>query len=258
MIRQLHERWRAYTRRRRALLVGGLSLAALVTVALVALALTRLTPSWWAPVDGEDPRAAARAEKLENALMSHVSLVRPGAEGPPPAGLSFRSEPWAISLREEDANAWLAARLPKWLANQRLDPAIAANLGRVQVSFAGGLVRVGMLLSKDGRDQIIGASARPVLRADGSLWFEGSTLCAGRLDLPASWAAGALRSRAERYFPPGVRGDPEADEALAVIAGSRPLLREAVLRLEDGRRVRLLAITPRDGRVEFTCRTEKK
>ncbi|MFZ4573238.1 MAG: hypothetical protein ACOYN0_02505 [Phycisphaerales bacterium] len=258
MIRRLHERWRAYTRRRRALLVGGLSLAAIVTVALVMVGLARVPPAWWHPVDGASADVGARAEKLENAMMGHVSLVRPRASGPTRPGVSFQSEDWRLSLRSEDANAWLAARLGLWLEHRGADRGVRTQFESVQVQFGEQRLRMGALLMKDGREQVVGVSARPVVRSDGSLWFEEPIIEAGRLSVPASWAAGFLRARAERYLPAAMREQPAGRELLEIMAGERPALREAVLRLEDGRRVRLLAITPREGRVEFLCRTEKR
>lgn len=258
MIRRLHERWRAYTRRRRALLAGGLSLAAVVTVALLAVGLARVSPSWWSPVDPAAPATIARAEKLENALVGHMSLVRPRAAEEPGPGLSFRSESWAIALHRDDANAWLAARLPLWLANQGHSPELMRDLDVVQITFENGRVRIGVKILKDGREQIVGASARPVVKDDGSLWFEDATIEAGRLHIPASWAAGFLNARAERYLPPTMRESPRGREVLEMIAGKRPALREATIRLKDGRRVRLLSVTPKQDRVEFVCRTEKR
>ena len=257
MIRRLHERWRAYTRRRRVLLAGGLSLAAVVTVALLVVGLARLSPGW-SPVDPGAPATVARAEKLENALVGHMSLVRPSAGGEPGPGLSFQSESWAIALHRDDANAWLAARLPLWLANQGHAPELTRDLDAVQMTFESGRVRIGVKILKDGREQIVGASARPVVKDDGSLWFEDATIEAGRLRIPASWAAGFLNARAERYLPATMRESPRGREVLEMIAGKRPALRDATIRLEDGRRVRLLSVTPKQDRVEFVCRTEKR
>jgi hypothetical protein len=72
--------------------------------------------------------AEARGEALEQALVSAVTKVRD------PAG-----ESWAIAIDPADINAWLATRLPKWVAH---DPEFApfAAASEVRIGSEDGAV----------------------------------------------------------------------------------------------------------------------
>src|SRR5262245_44866853 len=116
-------------RRRVVALVAVLSVA--VTGGLIALALTHITPAWWGPAAADDAAVTALAAEVENAVVRQITAARPPASGDGP----YASEPWSVSLQAKDANAWLAARLPRWLANQREGFAWPPNLSSVQVAL---------------------------------------------------------------------------------------------------------------------------
>jgi hypothetical protein len=56
-------------------------------------------------------------------------------------------------------------------------------------------------------------------------------------------------------LPQGSKTD--AERALDALAGRAPAFKEATVKLEDGRHVRLVGIKALEGRAELTCRTEK-
>jgi hypothetical protein len=88
--------------------------------ALAMLAALALIPSVGRPPFPAD--AAARGEALEQAVIAAVTKVRD------PAG-----ETWAIAIEAADINAWLATRLPKWIAH---DPELADFAGATAVRIA--------------------------------------------------------------------------------------------------------------------------
>ncbi len=90
-------------RRPCAIIAGCVLLAALL---LAGYMLANTAPTWWnaTPDTGESALDISRA--LEQGVASQLTKVRgPGAQ------------PWRVSVRTEDLNAWLNARLPQWLAH---------------------------------------------------------------------------------------------------------------------------------------------
>lgn len=101
------------------------SVAALVIIVLSIPSCyyikARSYPAHWAPLIPDAPMAR-RADALERRVTTNVTLVR---EGDPT---------WQLEVTADQMNEWLAARLPRWLANQG----------------AGGDVGGAMVLLKDG------------------------------------------------------------------------------------------------------------
>jgi len=241
---------------RRPWVAAGLALCAAGTAALAALALTRATPAWWRPIDPADPATIDAAQAVEHAVVRQLSALRPAASPPATPDASWRSETWSVSLSQADANAWLAARLPRWLESREKRVLWPAGVREVRVGFGDGVVRLGVRLAADGREQIAVAHVAPDLRADGSLWLPASWFSIGRLPVPGAWALGGADPG--DYLPADLARLPQVRRLADVLGGAAPLVNAAVIRLEDGRRVRLLRIAAREGRLELTCRTEKR
>jgi len=264
VIRRIHQRWRSYNRRRRVLMVGGLLLAAVVTPVLIVLSLSKFAPSWW-PGRSEDQGAVrVRAEAIENAAVAQASLVR--AADPVATPEKWFSEEWSVSISEGDANAWLESRLPQWLANRYPGATWAVHLKEVRVRFLEGRVDVAANLSADieGMDRagggagILGATLRPRVGADGSLWAPASSIFAGRAVFPTGVVVRGLRGRVESALPKAVRTLPEMEGVFRTLLNEQAAAASPMLRIDGGRRVRLLGLRVRDGRAELTCRTEKR
>ncbi|MBK9188557.1 MAG: hypothetical protein IPM33_06320 [Phycisphaerales bacterium] len=240
--------------RRRWFVVAGLVLSVTITLVLMGLMLTRGVPIWWRSVSSDDPRTRELGESLENGVVRQFSAVR---EPDPDSPHAWRSKPWAVSLHASDANAWVATRLPKWLANQERGVAWPGEISEVQIEFADEAVKVGMRVRVRGRDQVLSAEVVPEIRADGSLWMPATWVRVGRLPVPASW----VLERAQEgggLLPRAVLELPETREMFDIFLGRRPVVHEAIIGVDDARRVRLLKIVPRDGRLELTARTEAR
>lgn len=239
--------------KRLAMLVGIFAIACLVVMLVLVYlhGLTRRAPSWWNSHIKVD---AAAGEAIEMGLMGHLSAVRQ----PDPTlktGEMWRSTPWSVSLTEDDANAWLITQLPKWMLNRPKPLPWPHELQSLQVKFEEGTIRLGVQIL-DGNDSIIaGVALKPEVHEDGSLWLESSGLDIGSLPAPA-WAIGAARSAYGQAIPVSIRELPETKAFFGALKGENAIFPNAMIRLEGGRRVRVLSVKPRNGRVDFTFRTE--
>lgn len=245
---------RSWRVRRRWFVVAGLVLSVGLTLVLAGLMLTRGVPIWWRSVAADDPRSRELGESLENGVMRQFTAVREQDTG---SGGEWKSLPWAVSLHASDANAWVATRLPKWLANQDKSVAWPSEISEVQIEFADEAVKVGMRVRARGRDQVLSAEIVPQLHDDGSLWLPATWVRIGRLPVPASWVLERAKNDGG-LLPRAVLDLPETREMFDVFLGRRPVVHEAIIGVDDARRVRLLRIVPRDGRLELTARTEAR
>lgn len=234
-----------------------LALAAFFVFSLYAL--THAAPAWWRSRRPADPAAVKAAEEVENGLVTQFSSVRPGdPKFEPRPGQSWQSEKWSVSLSEADANAWLNERLPKWITTR--DPKVRwpEDVREVQVEMVEGELHLGTRVRTSGGTRVVAMSVRPSVHTDGSLWVPADGVQLGTIPLPSSlvleWAERAVRE----LFPESkaTRVDPQA--VLEAFQGKSAMVRDPVVKLEGGRRVRLLAIGVRDGRMDLTFRTEKK
>jgi hypothetical protein len=68
--------------------------------------LANTAPAWWNATPDTGERALDISRALEQGVASELTKVRgPGAQS------------WRVSVRTQDLNAWLNARLPQWLAH---------------------------------------------------------------------------------------------------------------------------------------------
>jgi hypothetical protein len=250
-----------WARIRRWTVGAGLSLVAAVTiVGLLGWALVQEVPVWWRIVRKDDPGTAERALLVENSVCNQIYLSREvtpaadAAEADPGFGPGTE---WTVSLKASDANAWLNARLPLWVANKHDDTPWPKELEEVQVDFGEGVIRIGARVHQPGQDRVLSATLEPDLRADGTLWMPASWVSIGRLAVPADWVLQQAEQRKADFVPAELRDLPETVAVFRGFAGLSPIVQNAVIRLEDGRRVRLLKLRPVNGRLEVTCRTER-
>ena len=219
--------------------------------------MTRAAPAWWRRIDPGDERTVQRANDLEGAISHHISMVRPGAsetEGPD-AGV-WRTEPWTVAMRADDANAWLNVRMPVWIARENPNFEWPEEMTDLQVHFEAPLIRIGAKVHAEGREHYLSATLTPVLREDGSLWVKADWVHVGRLPIPASWVLDEAEARADDLIPPELRDVPEAKLFFKIVAGEEPIAERPVVNLPDNRRVRLMAMKAERGWVAITCRTE--
>jgi hypothetical protein len=257
-------------RRAAAFVALGLIAAAAILIA-GAWGLTNSPPTWWRDLPPVDPQGTRIAEELENAVVNHLHAARPpDASGFAPDG-SWQSEAWSVSLQAADANFWLNSRLARWLSNR--EPSIDWNAVLVQTLaefhdgriWIGSKIRAGGTAAGGGSARVVAAVLRPEVRADGTLWLTAEDFTVGRLSVPPGWVLPVGGDSARSMLShvagvPGVTGNLRDSDSVAdiagALAGSHPLAQEPALRLADGRRVRLLAVSITDDRLDLTCRTE--
>jgi hypothetical protein len=214
----------------------------------VCFLLSLGTPAWWRQV-APDARTTELGEQVENAVVSQLSLARPAD---PAATNGYKSREWSVSISAEDADAWLATRLKQWVAHN--GARWPEQLLGAQVAFVPGGVKLGMQLA-GGR--VVSIEVSPTVHADGSLWLEPQRASVGSLPVPVGLVMGELRqSVAGKSAGPDGRG--AAEQWIDAVSGARALTVEPVVKLEDGRLVRLLDLSAKKDRVEVTCRTEKR
>ncbi|MDI9404681.1 MAG: hypothetical protein QM516_12480 [Limnohabitans sp.] len=194
--------------------------------AIAALTVLALIPPAARPMLPND--AIARGEALEQALVAAVTKVRD------PAG-----EAWAIAMDPADINAWLATRLPKWIAH---DPSLAPfeRATTVRISAADGALIVDAPVGPEALG-LVGTLRLPIAlddSPDAKLMVDIGAARIGLLPVPisdAGWdAAGTLAeelSRFETRYP------------------------DRRISLADGRLVEVRAISCEDGRIKIRFAT---
>ena len=199
-----------------------LATAAAGLIAAVVLAFVPPAGRPTMPVD-----AVARGEAFEQALVAAVTKVRD------PNGAS-----WAIAVDPADINAWLATRLPKWVAH---DPGFA--------SFAdAALLRIG---SEDGALVVESPLGPPALGL------------VGTVRVPLELVEGDPRVRAEidglrvgrlpvPFAAAGFDGAAGALDELSRLEARHPDRR---VPLADGRLVEVRAISCEKGRIKILFAT---
>lgn len=232
----------------------GLGLAIPVTLALlVGFSLARAAPSWWRQYTLDD-KLRARATSVENAAVSMLSKTRPTDPSLQP-GDPWKSAPWSIAIRDDDASAWLTARLGNWLASDQGFKDWPEGLGRPQIKFENGQLRLGAMLRFEKGNRVLSAAIEPEFRDDGSLWLRTDWIHIGRLPLPAGPMLARAQSAIDQRMPGDLADNEHAVSLFKILRGDAPLAQHPVLRIDEGRAVRLLALRLLDGHIELDCQT---
>lgn len=204
-------------------------------LAVLYVVLAGATPGWWAERSVEDIDAALLAERVENGVATELHRGR------------VQEAEWTVAISDEQANAWLAQGLPRWLRNRELEWADRAP--DVRASFEDGRIRVGARNGPGSR--VISAAFQLRVDESGALWAQPSQLAAGSLRLPESWARARAREAIDRY------AQDDSDRIGEAIEGRAPIIDRALIDLGDGRRVRVVEIESEPGRLLVTCVTER-
>lgn len=233
-------------RRLRRLAIAMLCVASILLTAAGALYwLSLAPPSWWKPPNSGDEEASAIADALEAYLVTEANRVRPSAS--PGGPDSYRSAEWDVIVGEEEVNAWLATRLPRWAASRGKTDRL------VQLHFRESGLSIGTRLGNTPR--VVSAELAPLdVRERGAVLTMVRDFKAGRL--PLAWTgltpAGLVGSAAP---PPGQ--DTLGSMKLEADEGEIEVEMRSIANLADGRRVRLVRARASDGYVELTFVTEK-
>lgn len=221
----------------------GLCAAVAVSALLMVAWMTTMRPSWWPQLDAESAPTVDLAERVEHGVVRVCSQVRPDADGNDP----YASAVWTLRMTEDEANAWLAARLPRWIESRQGEWPWVRSIGRVRVRFEPDGLRIGaeMLAEATGGDMRV-MSVKGALAVDdaGKVLVSNASVSVGRVTVPA----GAI----EMLMPDLAR---EQGILLRALAGKGPLLERAELKLEDGRRVRVVGVRVSGGAIELDCVT---
>ncbi len=228
------------------------------TISLVCVALSQERPTWWNSVNSKDPEIVAIAERLENAVATILTQARPPTDDGDPA------KPWTVRIAAADVNAWLNARLPTWMESREdVKFEWPESLQELQVDFRDGMIHVGAKVSAARRVEpdtrtgnYFSAAVAPQFKADGSLWMPAKWVAMGRLTLPASWMLSEPDDVASAdRVPDEIAELAETKQVLAAFAGRQAAMLNPTIKLGDGRKVKVLAMTAADGKLAITCQT---
>ncbi|MEM9065021.1 MAG: hypothetical protein AAGB51_05970 [Planctomycetota bacterium] len=237
-------------------LVGAVSLGI-----VLAYLLSGSRPPWWPEINSADPDFVQTAERVHNGLASELHRGRPGTVDE--RGV-WVSEPWRMAVATPEANAWLAVEMRRWMEDRAEEKsAWLSDVRDVCVSFQEDRVLLGASMDTPEGSRYLWTTLEPQVDTWGSLWLRASTVHVGRLPMPAPWVLEGARSELKdgdgdsSFIPSSAAELPETQELIRTLLGERPMLETPMIRLIDGRRVRLLSIEARGGKVVFLCRTER-
>lgn len=237
----------------------GLLLAGLCTLILIILAKARHTPQWWDDVRAQSTTLEpTRGERVENALLGELTRVRPLHADRD--DMLLVSDPWTLRVEPHEVQAWVEQRLPKWMENQGITKDAVPALGRVRDLRV--LAKDGLAIGVEVRDapgqgsRVLWARVEPSVQSDGSLWLTTHEIGVGSLRLPRTVLDNAWIEQGP-FVPTHLASDPSFLALLRVLRGEAPAMKQATLRCDAHRRVRILAIaTTPQGATTLTLRTE--
>ncbi len=215
-----------------------LAIAVLGVAILVPLVLVAIPPSGWSPVPSDPVAAESRGEALERFLSAEFSKVRTD------------DAPWAIRLREDDVNAWIATRLPKWEANAGNPPPPAS-----EVRFRDGALHLRVVADSDAFSPVLEAMLSPAVTAGPAgdrLEPRVRGVSAGRLPLP--WFGPALL----RALSLGAGGSVTLPGGMTLDSVGDAEGFSTAYALSDGRTLHLDAIAVEDGALVLEFRTRPR
>ncbi len=220
----------------RALTRSAVLLTLLIGGALGVMGLTKCQPAAYIPSDPNDPAVARRGEALENAAAAQLTGVRSDAGSKPG---TYVSAPWSVAITQEDANAWLATRLPEWLRSRGAQ--MPAGLGTPSVRAVDGVLMFCAPMSTPAGVTIVSFPVTLSIVAGGGLEVMFGTTWAGLMPVPGASSAAVTAVRAALK-------DQSDSEAVVI--------RSPVMSVDDGRQVRLTGVRSAAGRLELTFQTE--
>ena len=200
--------------------------------------LTRENPYWWSPIDLSDPKISIEAEQFEYSLIEQSHKIR------------TKNEPWAIRIRDEHINAWLAERLSAWLTHdQNLN--WPENVSVPLVRLSEDHISIAVELNFDQSARVITLEFEPIILED-ELLLRVTGISLGRLTLPGT-PVGKVAKWLNEAAPEGFFDDLRVSQLLELLLEGRAFM--PIQSLSDGRKVRLVDIVCEDGSIVLKCNT---
>lgn len=245
-----------------------LAACGLMGAGLVLMTLADSEPQWWSNSSVRTIEMADLARRVENGAITHITADHQGA--------STEAVEWPVKLSDDGANAWLNLRLPVWLPRMTADefedivdargrvverqPAGGVSwpesVEEVRVAFVDDRFCIGARVRTGDGTQVFGATLAPEVRDDGSLWMKAASVSVGRLELPAWMVLGGDGGALRNHLPASLMDSAEGEAIFSKLAGDAPMFEDAVIRLGDGRRVRLLSLEVASDSLVAWFRTE--
>lgn len=210
--------------------------ALLAIAAIVIWRMSYVRPVWYAPPDVRDEAVVALADRVEYRLVQESQRIRP------------EDETWTLRIREEQINAWLAARLRQWLAHEGRE--WPAALGTPQIRIEPQAVSIALPIGDRDQPRYLVAQFAPHI-VNGQMQIALERVQFGRVSLPGEPVANIVKTLSNA-----------APDSLQL-----PPIRDAIERLQqrenmapefelaDGRRVQLIDVALRSGAIDVTART---
>jgi len=208
------------------LAIAGVALLTIVISAAYVWQQLNALPEYWSPLDATDPQVQRTGEVIEQQVTSTTTRVRPAADA------------WTLELTQDEANAWLASRMPKWLENQNVDRTLIEQLRRSMVRFQPD--RVELAVQGLFGERVLRAIYAPGEPVDDLATLKLTGLMTGRIALPV-----------ETVLDKVAAAEPRFDAQARSMLENPPLL----VPLGDGRVVQCERIEVGDGTIRLTCRT---
>ncbi|MBI1371915.1 MAG: hypothetical protein GC159_04030 [Phycisphaera sp.] len=199
-----------------------------VLVAFIVWRMWTSVPEWWAPADAADPNVQQTAQVIEQHVTSETTRVRPA------------DDTWELMVTQDEANAWLASRAPKWLANQGAQKELTDKLRRTMVVLKPDRVEFAVQGLMPDKNQVLSATYTPTDPIDGVAAFRLTGIHSGQLPLPVDTVLDRVAA-ADRKF------DAKARSMIETLPLSIPL--------GDGRVAQCENVELGDGTIKLTCRT---
>ncbi len=197
------------------------------------------TPVWWVPpTDVTSAAVVETGEDFENRMLTDSSRVRK------------KNMTWTLVVTEEEINAWLSTRLPRWMENQQPNQSSMlgsfGDIAQVHVRIKDGRIRFGARIGVVAGDvesgYVVSAMIEPQIGVEGGLMLGLGETAAGRLPVPAD----SIVSMFEQQLRAA------GNDVLKLIVGDEI---DPVIQMPNNQRIRVLELEVNTGEIILTCQT---
>ncbi len=218
-------------KKHRTLRIGAILLLIITVGAYWAWTRANAAPGWYKPPAATDVEVVRLAENVEYGLIEEFHKIRES------------DEPWRLRVRERQINAWLAARLPEWIKQQRGTWPTEFGTPQIRVGRSG--LDVAVEVNVDDRKHVLVTRLVPEVH-DGQLRFTVDEVGLGRLSI-----GGAPAEKLIGWI--GEVADGSGAGFLGMLTGEEQV--GSRIDLSDGRRVELMEMTLTGGAIVLKNRT---